>query len=85
MILSERSRCEKCWQAFKTIVYSTGYTGACYFVFLRIFDVIKPLMFSGSDDLVTWAIFGLIFTWSMWTIGVVCIIIDGMQRIRGIK
>lgn len=69
------------WAAFKTLIYSIGFTYACWVIFWRCWYYSRYLDWVGSHDLALVCMITAGITWVIWTFGVGCVIVYGMKEI----
>jgi len=72
---------EKYWQVLKTVVYSVGYSLCCLWLFMYNLMYRNHFLWWQSDDLALLLTIMCWVIWGIWTIGVACIIMDGMSKI----
>ncbi len=70
------------WAAFKTVIYSVGFTYACWIIFWRCMYYSRYLEYAGSHDLALVCEITAGITWAIWTFSVGCIIVDGMKEVK---
>jgi hypothetical protein len=70
------------WAVFKTLVYTTGFTYACWIIFWRCMYYSKYLDYAGSHDLALVCEITAGITWAIWTFSVGCIIVEGMKEVQ---